>query len=260
MKEAAWAILALLAAPAALADPCSAVVRAQPPSPIAGEPVAIYYSMPFRFFLDPPSFVIEANQISIDQTAFIADPAFPGHVPCAEKLLQVGSFEPGSYSVVVHLGSATPLVGSFLVRPSTIVVCAARSRTPLTTGPDSGTVAASVKANGYSLLLHFENNRFSEKVGEALFYPPRLGPSEVDIEGGLIHVTQTYVPFDPGPVTEAGPGFYAIFCQSEDIDLGVLGPGKYTVIWKYLTPAGPVAVTASFSIEAYLRGRAIRPH
>jgi hypothetical protein len=101
------------------ATPCVLGVNIQPQSPAVGQPVSFVYSIPFRAFLQTPSVAIGGDQITIDQPAFIADPAFPGHVPCARGVVQVGSLQPGYYTVTVRTGSGEPLSGAFIVGPFT---------------------------------------------------------------------------------------------------------------------------------------------
>jgi hypothetical protein len=99
------------------AAPCVLGMNVQPQSPAAGQPVSIVYAIPFRAFLQSPSVAMDGNQITIDQSAFIADPAFPGHIPCARGAVQVGSLQPGYYMVTVRTNSGAPLSGSFVVQP-----------------------------------------------------------------------------------------------------------------------------------------------
>ena len=101
------------------ASPCVPGMSIQPGSPAAGQPVSILYSATFRGFLQTPDVTIDGSQITIDQPAVIADPAFPGHVPCARGIVQLGSLQPGYYTVVVRSNSATPLSEAFVVRPPT---------------------------------------------------------------------------------------------------------------------------------------------
>ena len=110
-----------------------------------------------------------------------------------------------------------------------------------------------------SALLHFENQAFSEYVGGGPFQAPVVGPPVASVDGYQIHVTQTYVPFIPGAIGDAGPGSYSRFCQGEDVDLGALRTGSYAVVWTYFTPKGPVSVTGSF-YNGSARGRAVRGH
>lgn len=99
--------------------PCVSGMTIQPGSPAAGQPVSILYSATFRGFLQTPDVAIDGNQITIDQPAFIADPAFPGHVPCARGVVQVGSLQPGYYAVVVRSNSGAPMSDALAVRPLT---------------------------------------------------------------------------------------------------------------------------------------------
>ncbi|MEA2325511.1 MAG: hypothetical protein QOE68_470, partial [Thermoanaerobaculia bacterium] len=99
------------------AAPCVLGMNIQPQPPAVGQPVSIVYAIPFRAFLQTPSVAMDGNQITIDQPAFIADPAFPGHVPCARGDVQVGSLQPGNYTVTVRTNSGEPLSGAFIVGP-----------------------------------------------------------------------------------------------------------------------------------------------
>jgi len=90
------------------AGPCVLGMSIEPQWPPTGQPLSIVYSE-----------AIDGNQITIDQPAFIADPAFPGHVPCARGAVQVGSLQPGYYVAVVRTMSGDPLSASFVVRPLT---------------------------------------------------------------------------------------------------------------------------------------------
>jgi hypothetical protein len=101
------------------AAPCVLGINIQPQSPALGQPVSIVYSMPFRGFIQTPSVAMVGNQITIDQQAFIADPAFPGHVPCGRGAVQVGSLQPGYYAVAVRTNSGEPLSALFAVQPLT---------------------------------------------------------------------------------------------------------------------------------------------
>jgi hypothetical protein len=99
------------------AAPCVAGVSIQPASPAAGQPVSILYSSTFRGFLETPSVAFDGNQIAIDQSAVIADPAFPGHVPCARGIVQIGALSPGYYPVAVRSNSGAPMFDAFIVPP-----------------------------------------------------------------------------------------------------------------------------------------------
>jgi hypothetical protein len=101
------------------AAPCVLGMNIQPQSPVAGQPVSITYAAPFRGFLETPAIAIEGNQITIDQSAVIADPAFPGHVPCARGVVQIGGLQAGYYTVAVRSNSGSPLSDAFIVRPLT---------------------------------------------------------------------------------------------------------------------------------------------
>jgi hypothetical protein len=97
--------------------PCVPGMSIQPQFPAAGLPISIAYAATFRGFLQTPSVAIDGNQITIDQPAVIADPAFPGHVPCARGIVQVGSLQVGNYAVAVRSGSFATMSGTFIVRP-----------------------------------------------------------------------------------------------------------------------------------------------
>ena len=97
------------------ASPCVAGVSIQPGSPGVGQPVSILYTTTFRGFLQTPSVAIDGNQITIDQSAVIADPAFPGHVPCARGIVQLGSLQPGYYPVTVRSNSGAPMSDAFSI-------------------------------------------------------------------------------------------------------------------------------------------------
>ncbi len=99
------------------ATPCVPGTSIEPQSPAAGQPVSILYSATFRGFLQTPDVAIDGNQIKIDQPAVIADPAFPGHVPCARGIVQIGSLRADYYAVTVQSNSAAPLSGAFIVGP-----------------------------------------------------------------------------------------------------------------------------------------------
>jgi len=99
------------------AAPCVAGISIQPQTPAMGQPVSILYSATFRGFLQTPEVAIEGSQITIDQSAFIADPAFPGHVPCARGIVQIGGLRPGFYPVTVRSNSGAPMFDGFIVPP-----------------------------------------------------------------------------------------------------------------------------------------------
>ena len=101
------------------AAPCVFGMNVQPRSPAAGQPVSIGYAATFRGFLQTPSVAIDGTQITIDQPAVIADPAFPGHVPCARGIVQIGGLQPGYYPVAVRSNSNASLSDAFIVRPVT---------------------------------------------------------------------------------------------------------------------------------------------
>lgn len=97
--------------------PCVPGMSIEPPSPAAGQPVSILYAATFRGFLQTPDVAIDGNQIKINQPAVIADPAFPGHVPCARGVVQIGSLRPDYYAVTVQSNSGAPLTDAFIVGP-----------------------------------------------------------------------------------------------------------------------------------------------
>jgi hypothetical protein len=99
------------------AAPCVPGTSIEPQSPVAGQPVSIIYSATFRGFLQTPDVAINGNEITIDQPAVIADPAFPGHVPCARGIVQIGSLQAGNYAVAVRSGSFATMSDAFVVRP-----------------------------------------------------------------------------------------------------------------------------------------------
>jgi hypothetical protein len=103
------------------ATPCVPGMSIEPRSPAAGQPVSILYAATFRGFLQTPDVAIDGNQITIDQPAVIADPAFPGHIPCALGIVQFGALQPGYYAVVVRSNSGAPMSDAFIVRPLTRV-------------------------------------------------------------------------------------------------------------------------------------------
>jgi hypothetical protein len=99
------------------ASPCVAGISIQPGSPAVGQAVSILYSATFRGFLQTPDVAIDGNQITIAQSAVIADPAFPGHVPCARGIVQIGGLRPGYYPVEVRSNSGAPMFDAFTVPP-----------------------------------------------------------------------------------------------------------------------------------------------
>ncbi|HXH41348.1 MAG TPA: hypothetical protein VNN08_22155 [Thermoanaerobaculia bacterium] len=101
------------------ASPCVPGMSIQPGSPTAGQPVSILYSAAFRGFLQTPDVAIDGNQITINQPAVIADPAFSGSVPCARGVVQLGSLQPGYYMAVVLSNSGAPMSDAFIVRQPT---------------------------------------------------------------------------------------------------------------------------------------------
>lgn len=241
--------------------PCSPGVTLQPGDPVADQPVSIDYFVPFRGFLQTPSVAIDGSQITIDQPSVIADPAFPGNIPCGQGHVQVGFLQVGAYHVVVRPSSSSPMSVSFVVRPATVTVCGfVSASSSQVTGPASGTHGASVTVSGDSVRLHFENHAFAEFVGGGWSLTPLLGAPLISIDGYKIEVVQRYVPAHPGPIQDSGPGVYDLYCQSEDVDLGALGPGKYSLIWTYVTNEGPVSVATTFNNGTSARGRAVRGH
>jgi hypothetical protein len=101
------------------AAPCVPGMSIQPRFPAVGQPVSIVYSATFRGFLQTPSVAIDGNQVTIDQPAVIADPAFPGHIPCARGIVQLGALQTGYYMVAVRTNSGSPLSDAFIVKPLT---------------------------------------------------------------------------------------------------------------------------------------------
>lgn len=99
--------------------PCGGM-EFQPPSPVAGQPFAIAYSIGGRGFIQPPSVTITAGLITIDQPSAIADPV-PGHpeVSCGRGFVGITSLQPGFYVVVVRTPFTIELSGSLTVRPAT---------------------------------------------------------------------------------------------------------------------------------------------
>jgi hypothetical protein len=261
MKVLKLATALLFLAGFASGAPCTLGVTIQPAAPVAGQTISIYYSAPYLGFIQTPSVSIDASQISIDQPNVHADPAYPGHIPCGERTIEVGSLPAGYYDVNIHLSSAPSMSASFIVGPAPVRACGS---TPASfvraSGPASGILGISVTANGRSVLLHFENQNFAEFVDGGSYAAPVLGTPTVSVDGYRIQVTQAYAPLPSGPVGDAGPGIYAFFCQSQDIDLGALAAGKYTLTWTYITDNGPVSVTSTFTNGLNPRGRAIRGH
>ena len=98
------------------ASPCVLGMSIQPQSPLAGQPVSIIYSMPYRGFLQTPAVTLNGSLITIDQPAVIADPA-PGHVPCARGVVQISALQAGYYTVSVLTSSGAPMSDAFIVRP-----------------------------------------------------------------------------------------------------------------------------------------------
>ena len=237
------------------AAPCTQGVSVQPESPVAGYPVFVFYSAPFLGFVQTPTIAVVGDQITIDQPTVHADPAFAGDVPCGQRVVWAGDLVAGNYNVTVRLGSFPAMSGSFTVRPA-LTVCGFFPAPPMPAGPQTGTIAASVSVSGRSILLHFENN-FIESVPYLPIQPPFIGAPAASIEGYRINITQPYGSL--GAPGSYGPTYYGIFCQSEDVDLGALPAGKYTLVWTYLTANGPMPVTATFT-SGSPRGRAVRGH
>ena len=98
------------------AAPCVAGITFAPQSAAAGQPFSILYAATFRGFVQTPSVAFDGNQIAIDQSAFIADPAFSGHIPCARGIVQIGGLRSGYYPVAVRSNSGAPMFDGFLVR------------------------------------------------------------------------------------------------------------------------------------------------
>jgi hypothetical protein len=98
------------------ATPCVVGVSIQPQSPAIGQPVSILYAASFRGFLETPAVTLNGSQITIDQQAVIADPAFSGHVPCARGIVQIGALQAGYYTVTVRSTTFATLSDAFIVR------------------------------------------------------------------------------------------------------------------------------------------------
>ncbi|MBV8547805.1 MAG: hypothetical protein JO088_23935 [Acidobacteria bacterium] len=96
--------------------PCVAGIDFQPQSPFGAQPISILYATTFRGFLQTPTVALDDSQITIDQQAVIADPAFPGHVPCARGIVQIGPLQGGYYPVTVRSTTFGPLSDAFVVR------------------------------------------------------------------------------------------------------------------------------------------------
>ena len=99
------------------AAPCVAGISIQPQSPAAGQPVSILYSATFRGFLQTPDVAGDGNPSPLGQSAVMADRAFPGHVPCARGIVQIGGLRPGYYPVAVRSNSGAPMFDAVIVRP-----------------------------------------------------------------------------------------------------------------------------------------------
>ncbi len=256
MRAMNFGIALVLVAGSAAASPCSVGVTAQPEMPAFGVPVSIHYGAEYRGFLGEPAVVIAGTQITIDQLTAVADPVQAGVIPCGEKVVAVGVLSSGVYQVTVRMGFLGSMTGSFVVPPARASICAfvVDANDAPSTGPASGTTAVSVSTDHNSVLLHFENRGFAESVGEGASGGPVLGVPVIQTSGNRIMVSQTYVL----PMTSELPPYrvYGRFCQAEDIDLGALAHGTYTLIWTYATPTGPVPVTMPFSYGSEGRRRA----
>lgn len=253
MKALNLTIAVLLIAGSVAAAPCSVGVMAQPTMPVAGTPVSIHYGAIYRFFLNAPTISISGNQITIDQLTAVADPVQIGVIPCADSLVSVGVLQPGAYQVTVNMGFLGSMSDSFVVSSPNVTACARVEYASLI-GPDSGVPSLSVTVDRGDVRLHFENQGFLEYVGTGDFQGPVTGTPVVQTESHRIVVSQSYQP--PVPSTTAQLMFsYARFCQSEDVDLGMLTPGTYVLVWTYNTPSGPVPVTLTFSNGAAGRRR-----
>jgi hypothetical protein len=98
------------------ASPCVAGVSIQPQSQMVGQRFSILYTATFRGFLETPAVTLAGSQITIDQQAVIADPAFSGHVPCARGIVQIGALQAGNYTVTVRSTTFGPFSDAFIVR------------------------------------------------------------------------------------------------------------------------------------------------
>jgi hypothetical protein len=255
MKALNMTLAAFLIAGSVAAAPCFVGVTAQPTMPVAGTPVSIHYGAIYRFFLNAPAISISGNQITIDQFAAVADPVQIGVIPCADSLVSVGVLQPGAYQVTVNMGFLGSMSGSFVISTPTVSACSRVDSAPWT-GPDSGVPSLSVTVDRGDVRLHFENQGFLEYVGTGDFQGPVTGTPVVQTESHRIVVSQSYEPPVPsGTTTVQTMASYARFCQSEDVDLGMLAPGTYVLVWTYNTPSGPVPVTLTFSNGAAGRRR-----
>jgi hypothetical protein len=248
----------LIAASAVAAAPCSVGVTTQPAMPVSGQPVSIHYGAIYRGFLDAPSIAIAGNQINIEQLTAVADPYGEGGVPCGERTVSVGPLSPGAYQVTVRMGFLGSMSGSFVVLSPRVFACD-RATAVTGTGPASGNTSVSIRLDQKNVQLHFENQRFVEYVGASDFQGPVMGAPVAQAEGYRIVVNQSYQPPVPSVSLKGqNADAYSQFCQTEDIDLGELAPGTYTLIWTYLSPTGPVPVTLTFSNGSDLRRRSAR--
>jgi hypothetical protein len=123
MKVLKIAVALLLFSALASAAPCTLGVTVQPVSPVAGQPVALFYSAPYLGFIQAPSVAIDGNRITIDQPAVHADPVSPGDVPCGQRLVQLGTLSAGYYTVTVRLSTSSPMSGSFVVMSGSEGIC-----------------------------------------------------------------------------------------------------------------------------------------
>lgn len=254
---AALLIVFLIGGSAAADTPCPVGVSVQPAMPVSGQPVSIQYGAIYRGFIGPPSIAIAGNQITIDQITAIADPYVGGGITCAQSGVSIGTLPPGAYQVTVQLGYIETMKTSFVVASPRVFACA-RASSVIGTGPDSGKTSVSIRTENKAVQLHFENQGFVEYVGASDFQAPVMGTPVVQADGYRITVNQSYQP--PVPSTVAGPNAdaYSQFCQTEDLDLGELAPGTYTLVWTYLSPTGPVPVTLTFSNGSDPRRRSVR--
>lgn len=134
-----------------------------------------------------------------------------------------------------------------------------RAYSVIGTGPDSGTASVSIATDHKAVQLHFKNQGFVEYVGASDFQAPVMGAPIVQVDGYRITVDQAYQPPVPSKsLAGQSADAYSQFCQSEDLDLGELAAGTYTVVWTYLSPAGLVPVTLTFSNGSDPRRRSVR--
>lgn len=250
MKVLKIAVALLLFSGLASAAPCTLGVTVQPDAMVFGQPVSISYSAPYLGFILAPSFAIDGSQITIDQPTVHADPLALGDIPCGQRVVQVGVLSPGFYNVTVNLSTSVPISGSFVIAAPTVSICGVSSSS--LTGPDTGKAAVSVTLDQSSALLRFQNEGFADYVGSGASRAPLVGAPLARVDGYKINVTQSYL---PGPVSA---GVNPLFCQNEEVALGHLPVGSYEVVWTYLTPDGPVAVSSSFNLGTSPRGRSVR--